>query len=146
TVIFPTNSVWKYLKGVNEASAPDATAWRAMSFDDATWAAGPAPFYYGEPLSGTLLGDMQNTYTCVYLRKSFTITNRFEFGALTLSARCDDGYIAWINGVEVARYNMPSGFVPYNGLALLSVPEPVPYLASNIPGPSSFLFPGTNVL
>src|SRR5436190_8154184 len=119
--IFPTNSVWKYLKGFSEASSPDSTAWRGTTFDDGSWAAGTAPFYYGESLSGTLLGDMQNNYTCVFLRRNFVVTNQYEFGTMTLSARCDDGYIAWINGVEVARYNMPAGFVPYNGLANLSV-------------------------
>jgi hypothetical protein len=51
-----------------------------------------------------------------------------------------------MNGIEVARYNMPAGFVPADGLALVSVPEPVPYLATNIANPSSFLVPGTNVI
>ena len=145
-VILPTNSVWKYFKGVAEASSPDVTAWRALNFDDAAWSSGPAPFYYNEPLVGTALDDMINNYTCVFLRRVFTITNAYEFGALTLSARCDDGYLAWINGVEVARYNMPAGFVAFDGLAILNVPEPVPYIATNIPNPSSFLVPGTNVI
>jgi hypothetical protein len=145
-VMVPANSVWKYFKGASEASAPDAAAWQRMNFDDASWPSGPAPFSYGEALSGTVLDDMANNYTCVFLRQEFAVTNAFEFGALTLSAQCDDGYIAWINGVEVARYNMPAGFVPFDGLAILSVPEPVPYLAANIPNPSSFLAAGTNVI
>lgn len=41
---------------------------------------------------------------------------------------------------------MPGGFVPFDGLAILSVTEPVPYLATNILNPSSFLASGTNVL
>jgi hypothetical protein len=144
--IFPTNSVWKYSKGLSEASSPDPTVWRTVVFDDSSWASGPAPFYYNEPLSGTLLGDMQNSYRCVFLRRAFAVSNAYEFGALTLSARCDDGYIAWINGVEVARYNMPAGFVPFDGLANVSVPEPVPYIATNIFNPSSFLVAGSNVI
>src|SRR6185503_1509040 len=101
---------------------------------------------YSEPLNGTTLSDMANNYTCVFLRQKFTITNRYEFGALTLSAKCDDGYIAWINGVEVARYNLPPWFVPYFGLAVLPVPEPAPYIATNIFNPSSFMAAGTNVI
>ena len=144
--VFPTNAVWKYVTGTNEASSPDPAAWRLVNFDDAPWLTGPAPFYYGEPLTGTLIPGMQNNFTCIFLRQKFTVTNRYEFGSLTLSARCDDGYIAWINGVEVARYNMPGGSVLFNGLALISVPEPVPYIATNIFNPSSLLVSGTNVI
>jgi hypothetical protein len=125
---------------------PDVTAWRLAGFDDATWATAAAPFYYGEPLSGTALSDMANNYTCLFLRQKFTLTNPYEFGALTLSAKCDDGYIAWINGIEVARYNLPSWFVPYFGLAVFPVPEPAPYIATDIFNPSSFLVAGTNVI
>ena len=90
---------------------------------------------------------MANNYTCVFLRRKFTVTDPYEFGALTLSAKCDDGYIAWINGVEVARYNHAGGFrALFDGLAVLSVPEPAPYIATNIFNPSSFLLAGTNVL
>ena len=145
-VIFPTNAVWKYFTGQSEASSPDPAAWRAVDFDDAPWPSGLAPFYNGEPLSGTFIPGMQNSFTCIFLRQKFTVTNAYEFGALTLSARCDDGYIAWINSVEIARYNMPAGFVPFDGLALLSVPEPVPSIATNIASPSSFLVADTNII
>src|SRR6188768_2917428 len=115
--LFPTNSSWKYLKGLGEASLPDVTAWRLTGFDDTTWSTGSSPFYYGESLSGTVLSDMANNYTCVFFRQKFSVIDPFEFGALTLSVRCDDGYIAWLNGVEVARYNLSPWFVPYFGLA-----------------------------
>jgi hypothetical protein len=144
--VFPTNAVWKYFTGQGEASSPDPASWRTVDFDDSPWITGPAPFYNGEPLTGTLISGMQNNFTCIFLRQKFVLTNSYEFGALTLAARCDDGYIAWINGVEVARYNMPAGFVPFDGLAILSVPEPVPYIATNILNPSSFLVAGTNVI
>jgi hypothetical protein len=144
--LFPTNTAWKYFKGQSEASLPDVSAWRFVGFDDGTWTTGSAPFFFNEPLNGTPLNDMANNYTCVFLRQKFTVTNQHEFGALTLSAKCDDGYIAWINGVEVARYNLPLWFVPYFGLALLPVPEPAPYIATNILNPSSFLVAGTNLI
>jgi hypothetical protein len=144
--VFPTNAVWKYSKGLSEASSPDPAAWRVEGFDDGSWPSGPAPFYYGEPLAGTVFNDMVGNYTCIFLRQKFTVTNAHEFGALRFSAQCDDGYIAWVNGVEIARYNMPPGFVPFDGVAILSVPEPVPYIATNIANPSSFLLAGTNVI
>src|SRR5262249_12736854 len=116
--LFPTNTSWKYFKGLSEGSLPDVTAWRAVEFDDTLWPMGPAPFSYGESLGGTSVNDMPNNYTALFLRRRFVVTNIYEFGALTLSAKCDDGYIAWLNGVEVARYNVAPWFVPYYGLAL----------------------------
>ena len=87
-VIFPTNAVWKYLKGTSEASSPDAAAWRAVEFDDAPWPSGPAAFYYGETLTGTFLPDMANNYTCIFLRQKFTVTNANQFGTLVLTESC----------------------------------------------------------
>src|SRR3954463_3276730 len=72
--IIPLGSTWNYFKGTAEASNP-TTAWRETGFDDSAWASGPATFYYGESLTGTLLGDMRNVYTTIFLRKSFTIVN-----------------------------------------------------------------------
>src|SRR6476660_6458465 len=67
------DSQWRYLKGTAEASSPDPASWRQPSFDDSTWLPGAAPIYYGEPLNGTLLSDMQGGYTSVYFRQTFTV-------------------------------------------------------------------------
>src|SRR3954447_23933686 len=139
-----TNASWKLFKGRSEASSPDATAWRLPAFNDASWTDAPAPIYYtstpteppfynGGPVTGTVLTDMLNSYTCVYLRKSFVVTNASVLGAVTLEAAIDDGFIIWLNGIEIARTNMPSGFVSYNGRALASAVEPVPIQTFVIP-------------
>src|SRR5436190_20022001 len=114
--IFPTNSTWKYMKGTAEASSPDTTAWRALGFDDSTWASGAAAFYYDTDTNpstaytgNTVLADMQGGYTCIFLRKTFTVSNPAALAALRLTGICDDGFIAWVNGREIGRYNMPAG-------------------------------------
>ena len=68
-----TGSTWKYFKGRTEASTPDTTAWRNLSFDDTIWESGPATFYYGENFTGTLFSDMQNNYSTVFLRQKFIV-------------------------------------------------------------------------
>src|SRR5436190_8982086 len=89
TLIFNTGSSWKYFKGRSEASSPDSTAWRVINFDDSAFTAAPAPFWYGDVLpGGTQLIDMLNQYTCIFLRRSFVLTNITEFGALRLGANC----------------------------------------------------------
>src|SRR5262249_42129612 len=58
----------------------------------------------------------------------------------------DDGFIAWINGTEVARFNMPLGVVPYDGSSSPALPEPVPPQNDLLTNPGAYLLPGTNVI
>ena len=104
--IFARGTEWKFLDGRKEASSPDVTAWRQVDFDDASWVLGQTPLFYGEPLFGTELPDMRGSYSSVFLRKKFVVENLSEISHLLLEAVSDDGFIAWINGREVARYNV----------------------------------------
>jgi hypothetical protein len=146
-VIVPTNSTWRLLKGFSEASAP-ANAWRAVVFNDAAWTPSPAPFSYGEPAitTGTFLNDMRNQYSSIFLRRAFVLTNLADIAALQLRAVSDDGFIAWINGREVKRYNMAEGEIPYNGLASSAPAEPVLFENYTLSNPGEYLVNGTNVL
>lgn len=150
--LFSTNAVWRYFKGTNEASSPDATAWRAPAFDDSAWSNGLAPFYYDTDTSAsgdtgnTQLTDMQGGYTCIFLRTTFVVTNAAVFSALQIAALSDDGFIAWINGVEVARFNMPDGEPAYNGVASGALTEPIPVQNFALASPGEFLVPGANVI
>lgn len=144
--LIPRNAVWSYLKGTNEASSPDNTAWRQPGFNDASWPTGPVPVFYGEPLTGTEVPDMRGLYTSIYFRKIFVVTNVQEVETLTLQAVSDDGFVAWINGIEIARFNAPAGELTHASTALTTFTEPLPFESYPIPIPSSVLRPGTNVL
>lgn len=152
TILVQSNGFWRFFRGIREASTP-TTAWRQPGFDDSTWGEGLAPFYYGDPYNslenpGTFLSDMQGGYSSIYLRTSFFVANPFGITNLFLRSQSDDGYIAWINGVEVNRYNMPGGEIPFNGVSASSIQEPqnrgAAYLDYVIPNPP--LVAGTNVL
>lgn len=146
--LFSTNAAWRYVKGTQEASAPDPAAWRQRGFDDRTWNAGNAPFFYGETYltPGTLLADMQNSYTTLFLRRTFVITNAAEIAQLELTAACDDGYIAWINGVPLVNANGPAGDPLYTSTAPAAADEPPPFVSHPFVDPGAFLVTGTNVL
>ncbi|MEW6157565.1 MAG: lamin tail domain-containing protein [Verrucomicrobiota bacterium] len=138
-----TNSAWNFRKGTNEVSSP-VSEWRKETFDDSAWPNGPAPFYYGENLgNGTVLGDMEDRYTSIFLRRSFDIEPALN-GRLELLALYDDGFIAWINGREVARVNMPLGEIPASGVASTAI-EPV-WTQINLGASADLLHPGLNVL
>ena len=149
-VIFSINSDWKYLKGLAEASDPVA-AWRTVSFDDASWTTAPSPVWYGDiqPSPGTQLTDMRYNYTCIFMRQSFELSNVADISELQLGSVSDDGYIVWINGVEVNRYRMPGNPgdpIAYTGVALAAQAEPIPFETYTLGNPRAYLVPGKNVI
>jgi hypothetical protein len=59
------------------------------------------------PLIGTDVSEMRNTNSSVYIRIPFSVTSA-DFTQLVLRIRYDDGFVAYINGQEVARRNAPA--------------------------------------
>ena len=154
TILMPTNSHWMFAKGTNEVSTP-VSAWRLASFDDSAWSNAPAPFFYGDPYSNgvpayTLLSDMRSNYSSIFLRHTLVLPKASVLTNLFLSAQSDDGFIAWINGVEVARYNMAAGEPAFSSLAASTAPEPqnagAGWTNLTLPNPAAYLVDGTNVL
>lgn len=158
TVLVQSNSAWRFVKGTNEASLP-ANAWRLPDFNEATWGLSTAPFLYGESgftnaaIPGTDLGDMANNgYNSIYLRKTFVVPNVGAVTNLLLNHQTDDGFIAWINGVEVFRFNMPTGEVAFNGSAAGTATEAsgfnggATYIVATLTNAVAALVSGTNYL
>ncbi len=146
-LIVNTNATWKLFKGRAEASTPDTTAWRGINFNDSTFTDSPAPFWFGDVLiGGTQLTDMSGGYTTIYLRRTFVLNSLADISGLRLGYRCDDGFVLWINGVEVKRYNVPAGNLAYNGVASGAVAvDPAPFFEEDIAN-ASMLVLGTNVI
>lgn len=108
--------VWHYRKGT---SAPQ-TDWKtaAEAGLDATWLTGPGWHGYGDGsgsnLAGTLLTDMQQVsggaagYRTLYVRRRFTVPAGLPAtDEVVLEADFDDGFVAWLDGVEIDRSNVP---------------------------------------
>ena len=149
-LLVTTNSTWRFVKGTSEASSP-TNAWRAIAFDDSTWTIGAAPFYYdADPAptytGNTLLSDMQNGYTSIYLRQRFVVSNAGSIATLNLRALCDDGFVAWINGTLVTNYNQTSGNYAYTNVASANAIEPLQWFGATLVNPGTYLVNGTNVL
>ena len=73
TTLLPAGSSWKYLdNGSNQG-----TAWRASSFNDASWAAGNAQLGYGDGDEATVVSYGSNSskkYTTTYFRKALSLS------------------------------------------------------------------------
>ncbi len=96
---------WMYFKGQVAPSDPPE-AWREESFDDTGWEKGITGIGYADDDDVTVLDDMEDNYGSVFFRKKFTAVNTDFITNLSLSIDFDDGFIAFINGVEVGRDNM----------------------------------------
>jgi hypothetical protein len=110
TTVLANGSTWRYL--FDNAVTVDA-AWKQPSFDAGSWPSGPAPLGWGSGPIATNI-DVQAGQTRAitsYHRASFTVTNPGAFQGFRLTTRADDGLVAYVNGTEVARANLPSGTI-----------------------------------
>ena len=92
---------WCYFKGV---AAPPAN-WTATDFEDSNWLEGPSGIGYsnGDVHYPTFLNDMLGNYLTVYMRRLFEISDIDSVLSLKLGMRYDDGFVAYLNGREIAR-------------------------------------------
>jgi len=142
--ILPAGSTWRYFKGYSEASSP-TSAWRELNFNDLSWSTGQLPIGYGEDFIITDLNDMQGNYTCVFLRKTFEVSDPCAVSNIWLDAIYDDGWNAWINGKFVKGANVSGQELPYNATAGDAL-ENHDWNEFYLPTPSGYLEPNTNVL
>src|SRR6185503_13370279 len=109
------------------------TLWRGSNFNDSAFVTSPAPFWYGDVRpGGTQLTDMINSYTCFFLRIPFVVTDVGNISALQTRFYIDDGYVMWINGVEVRRYAV-SDPLTISTLAVNQVVDPAVFEDATLP-------------
>ena len=143
--LIPSNSVWKYLDdGSNQSNA-----WRALAFNDSTWASGPAQIGYGGG-SVTVVSYGPNAsarYITTYFRHHFTVDDPSVFSSLRVGLQRDDGAVVYLNGTEVFRDNLPANTINYLTLASSNVSgvDEYTYFPSPLIGPA-LLAIGDNVV
>jgi hypothetical protein len=114
---------------------------------------GPAAGNADLPISayGVISTDIESAMLGVnpaaYLRVPFTIASAAAIDQLILKMKYDDGFVAYINGVEVARRNAPSSLA-YNSMATVERANSaaVFFEQFDLSGSLAALQNGTNVL
>ncbi|HET6427737.1 MAG TPA: tandem-95 repeat protein, partial [Phycisphaerae bacterium] len=100
--LIAVEDVWRYFKGTAEPPA----AWVDAGFDDGGWLSGATGIGYSNDIGyATTLADMAGGYYSFYARRAFTIDDPGNVSLLRLGIVYDDGFIAYLNGAEVARSN-----------------------------------------
>ena len=109
TAIFADDN-WNYIIPSQEPSSD----WNTVTYDDSDWSVGPGGFGYGDNDDGT---TVDNGTISVFMRRTFTITELTKLNTAILHADYDDGFVAYLNGVEVFRsFNLADedDTVPYD--------------------------------
>ncbi|KAK8802096.1 hypothetical protein WA158_006491 [Blastocystis sp. Blastoise] len=91
-IIHPTNSIWKVFYGVSEPS----NDWNTVSFNDMTWT------------SSSLSAITSTSSTTTYFRLSFIPVDFQLYSAYEIVFYTKAGFIAYLNGKEIYRVNMPT--------------------------------------
>ena len=145
--VIPKGSQWKYRIPASDIG----NSWKDIGFNTSNWTSGNSGLGYGDNDDATVL---PNGTICVYARKEFTITELDDVAELIFSIDYDDGFVAYINGHEIARNNLgPEGSVVLFDQATGSfLREATMYQAGGVPESFSildfadFLIEGVNVL
>ena len=102
SVVLP-GDYWDYLVPTSQPS----TNWNQLGFNASSWNSGPSGFGFGDDDDATVISPTMS----VYIRKTFEITDASAVGFMLLDIDYDDGFVAYLNGQEIAR-NLVSGEVP----------------------------------
>src|SRR5262245_11011841 len=144
TTLFARNSVWRY----RDTATALPGSWNQPGYDDSAWPAGPGGLGYGDPCIATPVpfGPSSSArWITTHFRISFTLpVAPATLTSLTFEANYDDGFVAYLNGVEVARRSMPAGPVSYGTLALNH--EGGTYETIDLTSSTGALVQGANVL
>ncbi len=99
---------WKYKPGTSEPSRN----WNSLEYNDNDWISGSSGFGYGDADDNTVIPDVNS----IYIRKEFSLSEILHILYVILHVDYDDGFAAYINGVEVARANLgePGSAISYN--------------------------------
>ena len=140
------SSIWKYSIG----SAAIDTNWRNPSFNDVSWSNGRGGIGFSDHDDETTIPFSLS----VMMRKTFVIEDTSQIVHAIFMMDYDDGFAAYLNGVEIARANLPSGYPrpAWNSLAYIAheaqiyqgLPPDSFFINSKIL--KSLIKPGLNVL
>jgi hypothetical protein len=97
TIVYHDDN-WNYKIGV--ADIP--LNWIEEDFDASLWSTAPGGFGYGDGDDNTIIDDVIS----VFMIREFEVLDREAILRVLLHADYDDGFVAYVNGVEVARKNL----------------------------------------
>lgn len=96
---------WRYILGETEPPAE----WKEQTFDAADWPEGPSGFGFGDDDDSTSVASdnpLEPRPVSIFVRTTFEVERLDEVLGMALHVDYDDGFVAYLNGTEIARANM----------------------------------------
>lgn len=93
-----SDTVFRYFVGHSEPE----NGWNALEYDDSSWETGYFSLGYGDNDDYTVI----DTTSSVYARYAFNVEDKASISDLVMLIDFDDGFVAYINGIEFARVNL----------------------------------------
>ncbi|MBN2317282.1 MAG: PQQ-binding-like beta-propeller repeat protein, partial [Sedimentisphaerales bacterium] len=130
---------WQYMAGDHPSRE-----WAQPDFEARGWKNSSAGFGFGDDDDETVLEDMRDRYSVVYIRKSFRVSDIGNINELGLVINYDDAFIAYLNGKEILRAGVGKG----SGARASDIDshEADGYVYFRIVDPSNLLREGVNML
>jgi len=101
SVVFASDT-WKYWVAT---TAGPASNWNRSDFQDSNWSSGTGGIGYADNDDGTVIPSSP-TPLAVFIRRSFEIKDTSMIVSAMLNMDYDDGFVAYLNGTEIARANL----------------------------------------
>jgi hypothetical protein len=101
-VLVPPKSEWQY----RSSDHSPGQLWNRLDYDAAGWQVASAGFGFGGGRYTTSLEHLEGHSPALYLRHTFQIAQSDAVTELGLMVDYSDGFIAYVNGYEVARVNI----------------------------------------
>ncbi len=102
------SDTWSYFEGLSSVSSN----WNKNSFDDSSWKKGEGGFGYGDGDDNTIVEPANS----LFIRISFNVFSVQNIEDVLFHIDYDDGFVAYLNGVEIARSSMADVFPAYDAL------------------------------
>ena len=111
-----SGATWRYV----DSGADLGSSWRNRNFDDTSWKKGESQLGYGDGDEATRIkrGPANDRHITSYFRRTFAVYDLGAVATLELELLRDDGAVAYLNGTEVVRSNMPGGAIDSESLAV----------------------------
>jgi hypothetical protein len=119
-ILVPGGAAWRYL----DTGVDPGPGWTAPGYDTTLWKLGNAKLGYGEGDEATVIGFGPNAaakFITSWFRRSFVASDGPVITSAVLRIVRDDGFVAYLNGSEIRRDNLPDGPILPSTTALAAI-------------------------
>ena len=117
TIIYASDT-WSYFPGATNPG----TQWKDMNFDDNSWPQGPGGIGFEDGDDNTVISWAPS----LFMRIKFTVQDLSKISSVLFHIDYDDGFIAYINGTEIARAGINGNPPAYDAYASNHEAEGIP--------------------